>query len=137
MKVIATSTADPTKSDFANVTLDPLRLNVAPSRITLTVGQTQSFSVTSPNGSANVTYLLQPLGFGTVSATGTYTAPTSIPAETEVRLIARSNVDPTREVAATITLQPLRLTITPTTATLGFSESRQFTASVQPGLMVR
>ena len=50
VQMVARSIADPTKTDSSTITLDPIRLSIAPLRPNLTVGQTQAFSITSPNG---------------------------------------------------------------------------------------
>jgi hypothetical protein len=73
VRVVATSVADPAKSDVAVVTLNPLNLTVAPLRATMTVAQTRQFTADSNNGPATVTWSVDPPGRGTDSSSGLYT----------------------------------------------------------------
>ena len=77
--VKATSAVDATKSATATVTLNPpVAVSLAPAAAALTQSQQLSFAVSVSNAAnAGVTWSLSPQ-VGTISATGIYTAPSSI-----------------------------------------------------------
>ena len=74
---------------------------------------------------------MNPLGVGTVSSTGLYTAPSTIPTQQAVTVTATSVVDATKYAAATVTLlPPISVSVVPTTVTLYASQSQTFTATI-------
>jgi len=111
--ITATSQADSTKSDTASVSIIvPVSVSVSPTSIGVTVGQQQQFGA-SVAGSANgaVNWSLAGAGCGgatcgTVSSTGLYTAPSSVPSPATVTLTATSQADLTKFASAVITVQP-------------------------------
>ena len=85
----------------------PVSINVTPATATLFATQTQQFSATViADGSTAVTWSVTPNGAGTVSSTGLYTAPSSIPVGQTVTVIATSVADITKSASATVTLNP-------------------------------
>ncbi len=65
---------------------------------------------------------------GTVSSSGIYTAPSSIPATNPVTITATSVEDPTKSGSATLTV--FTLTISPASVTVYYTHAQQFTATV-------
>ncbi len=112
--------------------LPPVAVAVAPSTAALYAGQTKQFTATVANGcSADVTWSISPLNFGSINSAGLYTAPPVIPAPQTVTVSAASLSDSSKSATATVTLYPpVSIGITPTAVTLGSGASQQFTASV-------
>jgi hypothetical protein len=94
----------------ADVALLPVTVSVAPATASLTAGGTQAFTATVTNaGERTVTWSVDgiPGGnatVGTISASGVYTAPASVPATTSVSVTAAWNGDATRSGSAQVTL---------------------------------
>src|SRR5579871_5662582 len=132
--ITATSVADPTKSVSVSVSLQPpVSVSVTPGSVTLSGSQTQQFTATVLNGAPTVTWSLSPT-MGTLSASGVYTAPTSISAAQAVTVTATSTTDPTKSVAVLVNLQPpVSVTLTPGSVTLGAAQSQQFSATISNG----
>jgi hypothetical protein len=107
--VTATSVADPTKSDSADVyLLPPIAVTLSPSTISLQPWQTEQFTANVSNGSNTaVSWSLEPM-LGTIS-NGKYTAPRRIRHPQSVTITAISVADPTKTATATITLVPFRV----------------------------
>jgi uncharacterized protein (TIGR03437 family) len=131
--VTATSVADSSKSASATVQLTPIvSVGVGPPTATLTASQSAQFTATV-TGSTNtsVTWSMTP-SLGSLS-NGLYTAPSVINAAQSVTVTATSAADPTKSASATVQLTPaadVSVGISPLSATLTASQSRQFTATV-------
>jgi hypothetical protein len=103
-------------------------ITVTPTDIDLEAGLTEQFGDTVTNYSSTaVTWLIngyssaaaQPLGLGTISTTGLYQAPTTVPAGAEVVITVEVTADTTLFATATVVITPIPVvTISPTTATL-------------------
>jgi len=133
--VTATAVADTTKSASAVITLlPPITVTVTPSAANLYGGQTKQFSATVANDPTNagVAWTLIPAtGAGTLTATGLYTAPTSVTSPQSITVTAKSLADNTTIGTATITLfPPISVTVAPTTVNLYGGQTKQFNASV-------
>ncbi len=131
--VEATSSADQTKSATATITLLPaFSLSVSPGSGSLSAGQTLQFT-SSVTGNANqqVTWSIAPAGLGIISASGLYTAPSSIGAQQTVTVRATSVADGTKFASATITLNPaVGISLAPNTGSLSAGQTLQFTPTV-------
>jgi hypothetical protein len=128
--VTATSTADPTKSGSAQVTLVPVvAVSLSPASVTLQGSQTQQFTP-SVTGTLNlgVTWSLNP-NIGTIS-NGLYTAPAVVASSQVVTVTATSVADTTKSGSAQVTLQPVAVSLSPGSASLLPSQTQQFTPSV-------
>jgi hypothetical protein len=134
--VKAISKADTTKSASAKVTLvvSPVSVTISPLTAALAGGKTQKFTATVLNSSnTSVTWRVNGITagnstVGTVSSTGTYKAPSKIPSQTVVTLTAVSAADTTKSASASVTLNPVIVTIDPTSSVLspeGSSSSPQ------------
>lgn len=137
--VQAFSVFDDTKIARSVVTLHPIAMSVLPEAVTLYPEQTQRFTVTVANHvNKGVTWSVTGTSCGggacgTVDATGLYTAPSSISNEFTVNIVATSLADNSRSDSAIVTLKPINVTVSPETATVNVSATRQFTATVQGG----
>jgi len=129
--VKATSNADKTKFDTATVTITP-KFEISPTAVTLQVGETQQFTAThdvslwevNGVGGGDTTV-------GTISSTGLYTAPNSVPtpATVTVKAYEQDNHTKTAQALVTITSPSSTLTISPVVATVAAGATQQFTAS--------
>jgi RHS repeat-associated protein len=116
--VTATSVANTAVSSSATITLEPpvAVSGVSPSSAALYAGQTQTFSATVINtGNTAVTWSVS--GAGSISSSGTYTAPSSITSQQTVTVTATSEANSAATATATITLYPpVAVSLTPTTS---------------------
>lgn len=110
----------------------PISVTVSPSSVSLYSNQTQQFTATVINtANTGVTWSVSPAGTGTISSTGLYTAPASVPTQQTVTVTATSQADSTKTASATVTLSPpVAVNVTPASATLYQGQTQQFTASV-------
>ncbi|MGH9486045.1 MAG: hypothetical protein ACRD04_00440 [Terriglobales bacterium] len=139
--VTATSTADPTKSASAQLTIvQPVAVAINPTTAQLTLGATQTFTVTVSNtANTAVTWSVNgtaggSASLGTISPGGVYTAPATMPGTTTVTVTATSVADPTAVANAAVTLQaPIAVTISPTSATVNLGAQQSFQATVTGG----
>jgi RHS repeat-associated protein len=104
--VTATSQADNTKTATATVTLmPPITVSVAPATVSLTAGQTQQFTATVTNAANTaVTWSIPQSAPGSISASGLYTAPSTISTSQNVTVTAKSQADNTTVGTATVNL---------------------------------
>jgi hypothetical protein len=108
--VTATSVADSSKFGRATVTLIPISVAVSPAVATVAINATQQFTaLVSGTPNLAVTWSLSGAGCsgsscGTLSATGFYTAPASVPNPATVTITATSVADPTKSGTATVTI---------------------------------
>ena len=130
--ITATSTADSTKSASATINLfPPVSVSIAPAAVSLSTSQSQQFSA-GVTGATNtgVTWVLGST-VGTLSASGVYTAPSTISASQNLTVTAISLADSTKFASATVSLlPPASVAVSPTAASLSSSQTQQFTASV-------
>lgn len=129
--VKATANADKTKYDTAMVTINP-KFEISPTSATVQITETQQFTATlavdhwevNGVGGGNSTV-------GTISATGLYTAPDSVPTPATVTVKAYKQGDATKtaEALVTITSPSSTLTISPVVATVAAAATQKFTAS--------
>jgi len=132
----ATSVADPSQAASVFIGLIPVTITVtvSPAAVSLSAGQSQAFSAAvSGTSQTGVTWSLgSPVG--TIDpAKGVYTAPAPITASQKVTVIATSVSQPTASGSATVTLNPsapITVTVSPSTVTLGPSQTQLFTASL-------
>ncbi|QSQ22165.1 hypothetical protein JY651_44735 [Pyxidicoccus parkwayensis] len=137
--VTATSVADPTKSDSATITVDPIvvpTVAVTVSPKTGNVAQDATITLTaSVTGTSNTAVLWTVVGGGSngyVSSTGVYRAPKKAGTFT---VVATSVADSSKSDSATITVDPIvvptvAVTVTPKTATVAVDGSVSLSASV-------
>jgi hypothetical protein len=134
--VTATSVAAPTQSGTASATIvvPPVSVMVAPSMAQVPTGGQQQFTSTV-TGTANtaVTWSVTGSGCsgaacGTISTSGVYTAPSTVPNPAQVSVTATSVAAPTKSASAAVTINS-GLVVTPSLPTLAPGAKQQFTAS--------
>jgi hypothetical protein len=117
----------------SNLPVTPVSVTVSPTSANLGTGGTQQFAATV-TGSANTAVTWAVAGGasnGTISLTGLYTAPATVPNPAQVTVTATSSADPTKSASATVTiLAGVFVQIAPTTATVQTGASQNFTATV-------
>jgi photosystem II stability/assembly factor-like uncharacterized protein len=110
--VSATSQADSTASAsvILTIVLPPISISVAPATANVETKYTQKFTATVTN-SSNSSVIWQVNGVtggnatvGTIDASGTYTAPRSVPSSASVTVTAVSAADSTKSASATVTI---------------------------------
>ncbi len=114
----------------------PVAVSITPTSAALLTGATQQFSATV-TGSANTAVTWQvnnstggSATVGTISNSGLYTAPATVPAGT-ITVSAVSQADATKRANATITLSPaLVVSLTPIAPSVQVGTTQQFTATV-------
>jgi hypothetical protein len=117
--VTALSVADTTRSAWTQLTITSptVSVSVSPATASVVIGATQSFSATV-TGTSNNTVNWQVNGvaggnatFGTISSSGVYTAPTTVPSPANIAITAVSAADPavtgTAQVTVTAPSNPL------------------------------
>lgn len=137
--VTATSVADTTKSASASVVIQAaaaVSVTVSPSTAQVSTGTQQQFSATV-SGTTNtaVTWSLSGSGCsgsacGTISGSGLYTAPSSVPSSPTVKVVATSVAAPGQSGSATVTVVTVpKLTISPASPQVKPQGTIQFSAS--------
>lgn len=129
--ISAISVADPTRSGSATITLvtanQSVDVAIAPTTVTVrSGGGGQAFLATVTNASdESVTWQVNGVvggnsTVGTISSSGVYTAPASVPAQPSLTVTAVSVADTTKSASATVTVtsQPVAVSVTvsPTSA---------------------
>jgi hypothetical protein len=138
VSVKATSVADTTKTATASVTILPtIAVSVSPSSVQVAVGTKQQFTATvTGTSNPSVTWTLSGASCGsgacgTLSSTGLYTAPSSVPASPHVTITATSTLDTTRSSTAAVTIiPPLAIKVTPANALVAVNGQQPFFATV-------
>src|ERR1051326_1457650 len=99
------------------------QMGVSPTSAVLTSGQKQQFSASAPGSNPQLTWAVNGVQggnatVGTVSASGLYTAPGSIPSKSTVTITASTMGKPSATGTATVTLSPVTVSVTPGIAAL-------------------
>jgi len=136
--ITATSTANPTLSGSATLTVGSLSVTVSPTSAQVEIGETQQFTATVVgNSNTGVTWSVGGVAggnstLGTTSGSGLYTAPATIPNPSQVTVTATSTADGVTSGSASVTIIPLiSVTVSPSTPqNLAVNSTRQFTATV-------
>jgi len=131
--VVATSVADPAKSATAVVTVVPVAVSVSPTAVTLDQGESTTLTATvTGTQQTDVTWsVVGGAGNGTVTTAGVYTAPTNAGTYT---VQATSVADPSKTAAATITVLPIVVVVSPGAVTVDQGASTTLTAQVTGAL---
>ena len=129
--VKATSNADKTKSDTATVTINP-KFTISPTSATVAAGQTQQFTANLPVDNWQVNNIMWGSStVGTITSSGLYTAPASVPNPDTVTVKVIKLGDATKTATATVTIAPPTTpTISPTSVTVPAGATQQFTANM-------
>ena len=111
-------------------------VTVAPTAAALVPGQSVQFTSSAPGlTSQQVVWSVTPAGLGTVSSTGLYSAPATLPSAQTATVTATSVSDPTKFASATVSIsaavvQVIGVSLSPQTASLAPGQSQQLTATV-------
>ena len=113
-----------------------IAVTVTASKSAVAVGQTGTFPATL-TGTTNTAVSWSVSGGaanGTISSTGVYTAPATVPNPAKVTVTATSQADPTKSGSATVTIvasaSGIQVSVQPATATVSDFLTQQFTAVV-------
>lgn len=138
--VTATLLSDPTKSGSATVTITSgsvVGISISPTTAQIGVSAQKQFTATvTGSASTSVTWTITGTGCagntcGTVNSSGLFTAPAVPPIPPFFSVTATSQADTTKSASATVTVVPVvTVTISPTSAKVAPSASRQFSAQV-------
>jgi len=136
--ITATSAADPTKSGTASVTIIlPVTISISPSTAQVVIGTTLQLTATVANSTNTaVTWRIAGSGCtgsacGTITTSGLYTAPATVPSPATISVTATSVADSTKSATATVTIvQPVSVTVSPKTVQLLTGGKQQFSATV-------
>jgi len=111
-------------------------ISISPTSATVPPGQTQQFtaSVSGGGGNNNVSWQVNSIiggdpTVGTISSTGLYTAPITIPSTPTVTITAVPAANTLATATASVTIANA-ITVTPATATVGVTATQQFSAAV-------
>jgi len=139
VSVLAVSMQDAAVTGFAGVTISPpVSVTVTPgTAIVLAGGGTQAFQASVANAGSNtgVTWQVNSVTggnptVGTITSSGLYTAPATIPTRPMVTVTAVSVADTSRAGSATVTVANIGVSVSPSTATVATGATRAFSASV-------
>jgi hypothetical protein len=129
--VTATLTSKTGVTGSAAVTLRPPVVTVLPGTAALDASGTQQFTATVTGSSSSaVTWSVSASSTGSIDADGLYTAPAKASASATDTVIATLASNTAITGKATITFNPVAVTVTPQTPTLGLLDTEQFSASV-------
>ncbi|MBZ5526218.1 MAG: hypothetical protein LAP21_28705, partial [Acidobacteriia bacterium] len=128
VNAIATSSVDPSKSNFAVITLNPpVSISVSPTSATLVPNETLQLVATVGNTSNTaVTWSLN-TNIGTISAGGLYTAPASVSGLQTVVATATSVADPSKFASTPIRVGVFQ--VSPPSVSLQAGQTAQFSAT--------
>ena len=139
--VVVSNSAGNATSNAATLTVNstPVAITVTPGSATVTAGSTQQFAG-NVTGTSNtgVTWSVSGSGCsgaacGTISSSGMFVAPASVPSPAAVNVKATSVADPTKSASASVTIVAavaVLLSISPTSASVPTVGTQLFTASV-------
>lgn len=115
-------------------------VSISPASASLLVKATQQFTATVQGTgafSSDVTWLVNDVQggnatAGTITASGLYTAPSTVPSPNSVTVKAQSVQDSTKSATASVTVNPenVQITLSPSTASVQVGSTQQFTAIV-------
>jgi RHS repeat-associated protein len=109
----------------------PVSVTISPTAPTVYPARTQQFTAVINNSSQGVIWSLIPSTAGTISASGLYTAPTTVTSQQIVTVTATSQEDPTKSASAASTLSPpISVSVVPSALTLYGGQTYQLSATV-------
>jgi hypothetical protein len=135
--VVAVSVADTTKNASAAVNItSSASITLSPTTASVALGGTQQFTA-DVRGVANTAVLWTVNGklggdstYGTISTTGLYTAPATLPNASTITVGATSQADWRQQASATVNLASVTVSVHPASASVYTNAQQQFTATV-------
>lgn len=127
VEVDVTDAGNQTTTIFQPVTVGPLSVSVTPLAPSLVVNSTRAFTATV--GNATDTTVTWSATSGTISPSGSYTAPSSVPSGT-VTVKALSNADNTTFGTATVQVTDFALSLSSSAADVGPGQGTSTTVTV-------
>jgi len=125
--VVATSTADPTRSARATINVRNVMVTITPGSATLDQGGTLALSATVANSTNNAVNWSVATGGGSISTDGHYTAPFAAGSYT---ITATSASDATRTASIIVLVRDVAITLSPSTVPVSIGATASFTATV-------
>jgi hypothetical protein len=123
------SVEDPTRTATATITLTSVSLSLSPGSALLDGGQSATFTpLVSGSSNATVTWSLNP-AVGTIT-NGVYRAPAIVASQQTVTVTATSMADSTKTSSATVSLQPIAVTVGPASVSLSAGGGAAFAPTV-------
>ncbi len=119
-----------------SVTAPAVLVDVCPGTGSVVAGTTQSFTATLANTTNTaVTWEVNGVAdgdasVGTITSSGVYTAPGTVPSPATVTVAAVSVANPSSQGSAQLTITPITVTVSPTTASVDTGKTQSFTTSV-------
>ena len=115
-----------------------ISVSISPTGVDVVIGKTAQFTATviDTTNQAVTWNVVGGSGEGTISATGLYTAPATVPTPAQVTVTATSQKDPTKSATATVTVTatpnptPVTVMVSPSAVTIADFATEQFTATV-------
>ena len=135
--VTITDNASPSEQTIALTgTSSTIAVSINPATVILSSGQTAQLAATVINTSDQaVTWSILPVGVGSISTSGLFTAPAVITTAQTVTVTATSQLDPTSFSSMTITLvSSVTVSVSPATAALNGGQTVQLSATVTNAL---
>ena len=142
VQVVSNNSSDSADLDYEAIVATysaGVSVSISPTSASVQTGNTQQFTATV-TGSSNTAVNWQVNNIaggnttvGTVSASGLYTAPATVPSPAAVTVKAISQADTTKSASATVTVTAppvVSVSLSPTSATLSAGGTQQFTATV-------
>ena len=136
VNVVATLQSDTSKTGSAMVHQTSVSVSLSESSIDIGAGDSHQFTVTvSGTSNTAVTWSLSTCSLsacGTISSTGLYTAPGSVPSAADVTVTVTSQADPSKSASATVHMHPISVSTTPASSVnVAINATQNFTAAVQ------
>lgn len=134
--VTATSVADPSRFASATVVFSGITISLAPASAVILTGTNYQFTPTiSGTSNTAVTWSVNGISggnttFGTISASGLFTAPSTIPTPSAFSVTATSVADSSKSASATVTIARISVSVTPASPVLAIGATQQFTSSL-------
>jgi hypothetical protein len=133
--IAAVSQANSAKSSRTSITLLPLTVAIPNDDIVLGAGESHQYAATVMRHFNTAVAWTLPgctgINCGTISNSGLYTSPSSIPSDTSTQVMATSLADPTKSAQISVYLRAISVSVAPPSRVIPPGTARDFTATVQ------
>ena len=110
----------------------PISVMVTPPAVSVPVGQSQTF-IATVSGTSNTAVTWSISGSGSITSTGVYTAPSTVPAPPQITVKATSQADSTKSGTAVVTVTSASggtVAVAPAAVTVEVFTTQQFSATI-------